>query len=174
MLSGNQDESFVKSLTGNQNRLYGYIYTLMGDHHDTADVLQECNIVLWRKAKEFKEGSAFIPWAFAIARFQVLAHLRDRKRKQDKLLSPEVAELIASELEGHAECFEDLQTALRLSVNKLPDNSRHLIDLRYFRRLPVQHIAEATERKLSAVKVALMRVRQGLKKCIDRELEKVI
>ena len=165
-------ESFVKSLTASQNRLYGYIYSLMGDRHRAEDVLQECNLVLWRKAEEFRAGSDFIPWAFGIARFQVLAHLRDRNRERERLLNPELAELMAGELEEQAEHFEDLQAALRSCINKLPGKSRELVDQRYFRRLSIRQIADAAERKLSAVKVALMRIRHGLKQCVDRELQK--
>ena len=50
-------EHFIQSLTESQNRLYGYIYSLVGDHHAAADVLQECNLVLWRKFGEFREGA---------------------------------------------------------------------------------------------------------------------
>ena len=76
----NPTEYFIQALTESQNRLYGYIFSLVGEHHAASDILQECNLVLWRKFGEFRPESDFIPWAFAIARFQVLAHLRDRKR----------------------------------------------------------------------------------------------
>ncbi|MDF1745393.1 MAG: sigma factor, partial [Gimesia sp.] len=42
-------EQFVQQLTENQNRLYGYVYSLLGDHSRAEDVLQETNLVLWRK-----------------------------------------------------------------------------------------------------------------------------
>ena len=57
-------DDFVQQLTANQNRLYGYIFSLLGDHHRANDVLQETNMVLWRKAAEFQTDRDFIPWAF--------------------------------------------------------------------------------------------------------------
>lgn len=172
MPSQDPTEHFIQSLTESQNRLYGYIYSLMGDHHAAADVLQECNLVLWRKYGEFREGSDFIPWAFGIARFQVLAHLRDQKREQARLLNPELVELLHAEVEEQTLHFEEMRVALRHCVAKLPPKSRELVDMRYFRKLEVQTVADTIQLKLSAVKVALMRVRLGLRECIERQMER--
>jgi len=43
-------------------------------------VLQETNLVLWRKADEFNEEMSFVTWACAIAKFQVKAQRRDMQR----------------------------------------------------------------------------------------------
>lgn len=165
-------EVFVQSLTDSQNRLFGYIFSLLGDRDRAADVLQECNLVLWRKAGEFREGADFIPWAFAIARFQVMAHLRDRKRDRLELMDPELAELIVDEVEEQAGQFEEMQVALQTCVAKLPDHSRGLLERRYFSKLSIQSLAEETQRGVSAVKVALLRIRRGLRTCIESEMKK--
>ena len=94
MTRTDKTEHFVQQLATHQNRLYGYVYSLLGDHSRAADVLQETNIVLWRKIDEFQTDKSFLPWAFAIARFQVLAHLRDHNRDR-LLLDAELAELKA-------------------------------------------------------------------------------
>jgi len=166
-------ENFVQALTESQNRIYGYIYSLIGDHHRASDVLQECNLVLWRKAAEFREGADFIPWAFAIARFQVMAHLRDKKRDRLDLMDPELAELLADEVDGQATQFEDLRVALRNCMGKLPEHSRELLELRYFRKKSIQKLAAETDKRISAVKVALMRIRRGLRTCIEVELKQL-
>ena len=172
MPSQDPTEHFIQSLTESQNRLYGYIYSLLGDHHAAADVLQECNLVLWRKFGEFREGSEFIPWAFGIARFQVLAHLRDAKRAQARFVDADLAELLHEEAAAQAGEFEELRAALRQCVGKLAPSSRELVERRYFRKLAIQAIADETERNLSAVKVALMRVREALRECIERQMRK--
>lgn len=172
MSTQNPTEQFIQLLTESQNRMYGYIFSLVGDHHAAADVLQECNLVLWRKVGEFREGSEFIPWAFGIARFQVMAHLRDQKREQGRLLNPELAELLHEEVAQQAGRFEDLQTALRHCLGELPEHGRDLMERRYFRHHAIQQIADETRRNLSAVKVALMRLRQALRECIEREMTK--
>jgi RNA polymerase sigma-70 factor (ECF subfamily) len=95
-------EQFVRQLTEHQNRLYGYVYSLLGDHSRAADVIQETNLVLWRKIGEFQMEKPFLPWAFAVVRFQVLAHLRDHKRDR-LLLDAELVETFSSEVERQAE-----------------------------------------------------------------------
>src|SRR5215212_3872657 len=88
-------EEFVQLLTGEQSRLFGYIVTLLGDVNDASNVLQQANMVLWRKANEFKLGTNFHVWAKKTAYYQTLAYLRDRKR--DKLVfDDELLEQLAS------------------------------------------------------------------------------
>ena len=135
-------------------------------------MLQECNLVLWRKAGEFRADSDFIPWAFGIARFQVMAHLRDQKREQARLLDPDLAELLHEEVARQAGRFDEMQAALRICLGKLPAHGRELLERRYFRRHPVQQIAEQMKRSLSAVKVSLKRGRQSLRECIERDMAK--
>ncbi len=168
-----QSDTFVQYLTAAQNRLYGYIFSLLGDHHRANDVLQETNLVLWRKASEFRPGSDFIPWSFAIARFQVMAHLRDRGRDRF-LLDPEVAELIDADVVEEAGHFAETQAALRACLSKLPERSRSLIDLRYFSRQSIRELAEGAKKSEEAIKVALLRIRRGLRDCLQRQLQEEV
>ena len=162
-------EQFVSQLTEHQNRLYGYIYSLLADHSRAADVLQETNLVLWRKIGEFQPDKAFLPWAFAIARFQVLAHLRDHKRDRC-LLDSDMVELLADEAEDQANRFESLREMLRPCLGLLTSNNRDLIERRYFRGMSVISIAEAVKRSESAVKVALLRIRRQLAECVHKRM----
>ena len=47
-----QMSQFVERLTAAQSALYGSIHTLLAGSPDAADVLQETNRVLWRKAAD--------------------------------------------------------------------------------------------------------------------------
>ncbi len=169
MTDSDKTEHFVQELATHQNRLYGYVYSLLGDHSRAADVLQETNLVLWRKIDEFQIDKAFLPWAFAIARFQVLAHLRDKKRDR-LLLDAELAEAICEESERQAEKLDDLREALRPCLTTLTDGNRELVERKYFRGMSVADIAFEVDRTVSAVKVALLRSRRHLSDCIQRRL----
>ena len=169
MAAGNETERFVGLLTAHQNRLFGYIHSLLGDHNRAADVLQETNLVLWRKAGEFVAERPFLPWAFAIARFQVMAHLRDRGRDRC-VLAPALVELVAEEAESQADRFEDTRRALRHCIARLPAGGRDLIERRYFRATAVKDLAAQDGKGLSAVKVALWRLRRRLAECVRLRL----
>lgn len=162
-------EKFVHQLTENQNRLFAYIFSLLGDHSRAADVLQETNLVLWRKLDEFRPEAPFLPWAFAVARFQVMAHLRDHKRDRC-LLDAELIEAFGDQLETHAARIEETQAALRDCLRALGDENRALIEQRYFHSQSIQAIAGSLNRGVSAVKVALLRARRQLGTCIEKRL----
>ena len=55
---------------------------MLGDVDQANEVLQETNLVLWRKSDEFQSGSDFKAWSFRVAHFQVMAfrqrQIRDR------------------------------------------------------------------------------------------------
>ena len=70
----------MRELTRCQNGIIAYILSLVGNPDRTRDIQQETNVVLWRKAEEFKAGSNFVPWALGIARMQVLSFRRDHQR----------------------------------------------------------------------------------------------
>jgi RNA polymerase sigma-70 factor (ECF subfamily) len=162
-------EQFVRKLTENQNRLYGYIYSLLGDHSRTGDVLQETNLVLWRKISQYEPGRPFMPWAYAIARFQVLAHLRDQKRER-LLVDAELVESLSDDAERWAEEIDAIREALRPCLELLTPGNRELIEQRYHRAKPVAELAESLNRTVSAVKVALLRVRRQLSECVQKRM----
>ena len=162
-------EHFVKLLTEHQNRLYGCIYSLLGDRSRSADVVQETNLVLWRKFAEFDPQRPFLPWAFSIARFQVLAHLRDHKRDR-MLLNEELVQTLAEETEKEAERLGSFQTALRQCLQQLPESHQSLIKQRYFKSQPVSDIAETLNRSAGTVKVSLLRIRRQLAECVEKRL----
>lgn len=169
MDASNKSEQFVQQLTEHQNRLYGYVYSLLGDHSRASDVVQETNLVLWRKIDEFQADKPFLPWAFAIARFQVLAHLRDHQRDRF-LLDAELAETLSEEVQQQAIQLEAVRDALRPCMDALTAEHRDLIDRRYFRAMSVADVAADVNRNVSAVKVALLRIRRNLANCVQKNL----
>jgi RNA polymerase sigma-70 factor, ECF subfamily len=163
------NEQFVGQLTEHQNRIYGYVYSLLGDHSRAADVVQETNLVLWRKIDEFQPDRPFLPWAFAIARFQVMACLRDRKRDR-LLLDAELVEVMSDEVERKAEQLDAIRAALRHCLQALSTSNRDLVDRRYYRGMSLATVSAATDRSIGSIKVALLRIRQQLAECVQKRL----
>lgn len=169
MASAEQTEHFVSQLTANQNRLFGYVYSLLGDQNRAADVVQETNLVLWRKLDEFQSEKPFLPWALTIARFQVMAHLRDQSRDR-LLLDAELADALSVQTEKVAGRLDEVRGAMQNCLQTLSTKNQELIRQRYFDQQPIADVASATDRTVSAVKVALMRIRRQLSECVDRQL----
>ena len=63
--------------------------------------------------------------------------------------------------------------AMRDCLSRLPDRQRQLINLRYGQNRSVKQLAKDADKKESAMKMMLMRIRQSLHKCIELKLKEV-
>lgn len=163
-----QMSQFVERLTAAQSALYGSIHTLLAGSPDAADVLQEANRVLWRKAATYDVARPFLPWALTVARFEVLAHRkrlsRDRLVFDDELLGQIAAEYERQSARGGA------LHALEHCLQKLPPAQRELVEQRYLRGESVHDIAARQGRAANAVSALLYRIRSLLATRVDHTL----
>lgn len=164
---GHAREAFVQLLTSEQTRLFSYIVTLLGDVNDASNVLQQSNMVLWRKADEFELGTNFHIWAKKIAYYQTLAYLRDRKRDRH-IFDEDLLEQLASRPAIVDE--DERRVALRHCLGSISGNSLHLLQQRYAPGKSISEIAKQQCKTEGAVKMALMRIRQALFQCIEGQL----
>lgn len=158
----------VAQLTAAQGALYAYVCALLGGSRDAADVLQETNLVLWKKADEFDPGRSFIAWACKIAFFQVLAYRQ--RRASDRHLSnfsEDSLARIAARMEPPSEVFAERMRLLDDCIAKLPEYQRELVRLRYDERLGVKTISDMLQRSENAVAAALYRARLTLTECVE-------
>ncbi len=162
-------EKFVQLLTAHQGILYAYIRSRLPDSVVVQDVLQETNLVLWRRSEEFEAGTNFVAWACKVAYFQVLAFYRDNKR-ESMVFNVELVYMLAQQNEEKLADAQDLQQILSRCVNKLPEQSRRLIQQRYAPGGSVQSIAEKQGRSIGAVSQTLYRIRQLLQECVQKTL----
>ncbi len=164
------DETFVDRITSAQQALFAYILVLLPNIADASDVLQETNLVLWRKRDEFRTELDFLPWAKAIARFQVLAILKQQHRRRlrfsDTLLSQLAEEPAARETPE----LESEHVALGDCIDELAPPNQELLRLRYSTDLTLQQIAQQSNRSEGAVRGALYRIRGELADCIRHKM----
>jgi RNA polymerase sigma-70 factor (ECF subfamily) len=159
----------VQRLTAAQSHLYAFICSLLGSTREAPDVLQETNVLLWQRAAEYDPTREFLPWAYTLARYQVMTHRkrvsRDRLVLDDELLG-EVAAAVASRNYN----LEDRLRALGDCIDKLPDRQRELIRRRYAQGRAVKALAAELGQPATAVSVLLYRIRAALGKCIEQAL----
>jgi RNA polymerase sigma-70 factor (ECF subfamily) len=161
---------FVSLLTKHQPDLWSYIITLMPGDPDTADVLQKTNLVLWTKQQDFTSGTNFRAWAFAVARFEVMAHLKKQKREGIVLLDDELLEKIADEAPEVLAPSDARLAALERCLNKLRAQDRELLDHRYRSNVGLDEFAARVGRSVSALSVTLHRLRAALRKCVQNQM----
>ncbi len=67
-----------------------YIYTLVHISTDSDDLLQQTNLLLWKKHLEYKLGTNFMAWACRIAFFNVQNFLESKGRAAVAVFAGEV------------------------------------------------------------------------------------
>ena len=163
------DAAFVMALTESQTALRAYCEASLGHKEEGKDAWQRTNLVLWRKAGEWDQKKRFLPWALAVARYEVLAVIRDRQR--DLLVFDEdVALAMVDESLHVAEAVGARRDALAQCTEKLQPRHREVLSAHYVLGHPHAEIAASHRMRLSAVKVLLMRLRRSLADCIERRL----
>jgi len=162
-------DRFVAELTNNQNRLYAYVLSLLGNPSAAQDVLQAANLVLWKKSNDWDPATEFIPWAFAVARYEVMTWRKQAAR--DRLVfSERTLELLDRDRQSEVEAFDHREEALIGCLEELSAKHRELLDRRYMHDTPVQEMARQSGSEPNAVAQALFRARQALAKCMRRKL----
>jgi RNA polymerase sigma-70 factor (ECF subfamily) len=165
----NAEERIVGLIARHQADLHRYILSLMPDRMLAEDVLQETNLILWRKAAEYDAGRPFLPWALAVAFFQVKAARRDAGRDRH-VFDDSLVEILAAEQRETEAGAQDMETALEACLRELPERQRHLILARYQPGASVQDLAAEHRQTPTALSLALLRIRKALEGCIERKL----
>ncbi len=167
-----QNDLFIRELTNCQAVLCGYCRAALGGpSEDAKDAWQRTNVTLWRKAAEWRPETDFLPWALAVARFEVLATVRDRQRER-LAFDSDVIELMADESVQAAVEGESRREALDHCTGNLPDRQRRILFGHYVAGFPLAEIASANGMKEGAVKVLLLRVRRSLANCIENYMRR--
>jgi|SRR3972149_2021197 len=159
-------DEFVQELIACQSRLRAYIVASLGNQAHAADVLQRTNLILWKKARTFRPGTAFVSWALRVARYEVLSYRRDHRRDRH-IFSHDVAMLMLDAVANEVASPDDREAALRQCLEKLPSRGRTLIWQRYSEDKSIQQIASETGRTKDAVKCQLLRLRKSLEECVE-------
>lgn len=162
-------ESFADLMAEHQPRLAGYIQSLTGDEHAAKDILQETNVTLLKKSRDYQPGTNFTAWSFRIAYFEVLTWRR--KRGRDRLhFDDELVDSLAGAVEEAATDYDKRLSVLQECLAKLPERQREIVERRYLKSESVQEIAEDLGFKANAASQLLYRARTNLMKCINRAI----
>jgi RNA polymerase sigma factor (sigma-70 family) len=116
------------------------------DYERAVDAYQDATVALYENARNGKlQGlqASLKTYLFAIGKYLILSELRQQKRQQEALAGWEVQEREAQVLPlspSPADARQELLDALSTTLQSLPEKSRNLIGLYYFRRLSMKEI----------------------------------
>jgi RNA polymerase sigma-70 factor (ECF subfamily) len=166
---GPRAERFVRLLAKCQRQVFLYALGLVQNAADAEEILQETNLVLWRKFDQYQPGTDFGRWACRIAHFEVLK-FRERRAREQRLFTSEFIEALAVESEDSLEELDARREALARCLGKLRNTDRQLVLRRYQEHATTQSVAEALGRSVQGTRKSLHRIRTALLACIERTL----
>jgi RNA polymerase sigma-70 factor (ECF subfamily) len=166
-------EEFLALLGQHEERLLGYIVSLVPNWADADDIAQEVRIRLWRQFDTFDRTKDFRAWACTVAHYLVLAHRKKQSRSAGIIaINSELVELIAQEMTDMADELDGMEQALKGCFEKLPESKRKLLIACYSGVHSLREVAAELGQSYDATRQALVRVRLALKACADESLRK--
>lgn len=162
--------AFVKLLTNHQGDIRAFVISLMPGSSDVADVVQETNLVIWNKRENFEIGTNFLAWALTTARFQVMKYRLRQKRDGKVMFSDQFIDTLA-EIQPPTDTNDVYLPALEECLERLNPKQREMISSRYSPGMSLQKQAVNTGETAGSLRIALMRLRAGLRQCVERQVE---
>lgn len=149
-------------------RVYGYCFYLLGDHHDAEDATERTFVSALSAIGKFRdEGSTFRAWLFRVAHNEIANALRRRDRHRTARLDA-TAEPHAPDDPPALVAAADQRRALRDAVGRLAGDRRQVIILRFVDGLTTREIADVLDRSEGAVRVLQHRALRDLEAALGR------
>ncbi len=167
-----EGKKLVRALIRHRVVLMGYIRSIVQDDYLAEDVFQDVCVLAYQKQKKIKDETHLLGWLRITARYESLKAIRKRSSSRVQFDSD-----LLDLLDGHWAHFEkqsdsEIIPALRHCLDKLTDNARRVIQLRYVEGISGKALADVLDRKLNTVYVALTRIHRTLADCIEHQLDK--
>jgi RNA polymerase sigma-70 factor (ECF subfamily) len=171
ILKGDTD-AFGEIIDLYDRQLWAIVAFSVRDRNRAEDVMQETYMAVYSSLDRYERGRDFGAWIRTIARNMCRRTLRSKLRDRNLLKNYTDEVAVRADLERVEDT--DIEQRIRYlneCLNRLPQHSRRLMDLRYTRGRRVNEIAKEADRTAGTIKKMLFRIRVALKECIER-LEK--
>ena len=170
-------DSFEALVRRHQWLLRRFLAARVGDLAMVDDIAQETFLAVTRNLEKLEDGQAFSGWLISIANNKWVDHVRRQSRSQG---TPEqrleyararyALEQSDFQMDGDAESLTHLQPVLADCIARLGETSRTLIHKFYFENQSATQLAKEIGRNPSAVRMALLRIRRKLARCIRKQI----
>lgn len=169
-MSTSSHKQFARNFVLYQDRVYGYITTLLSDRDAADEVFQQTSLILWDKWDQYDPQRDFVRWACGIAYYEVCTYLRRSRRPDRYFLSDQVVAKLSDDRLDVSQDLDEQLDALRECLNLLPKNNRHVIDAYYSGSRSVEDLARESGGSVNSIYKLLRRIRKRLMLCIEHRL----
>ncbi len=169
------EKAFARLLSRYKDTIYFMLLKMLNNRSDAEDLTIEAFGKAFKNLHQYSPTYAFSTWLFKIASNNCIDFLRRRKgiiisieSDDEHSEMSEVARIKSKDLNPEEKLIRK-QKAILLQkvVRRLKPHYQELVELRYFREMSYEEIAEELNLPLGTVKAQLFRARQMLFKLIE-------
>ena len=167
-LQAGQDTALNDLMERHATPVFHFLCRMAGNEDDANDLAQETFVRVFKSAKSYRAEQKFSTWLFTIAANLARNHFRWRSRHPNLSLdaeNPETEQTLGSTLPANAPepneaaLAEERTAAVRLAVQKLPEDLREAIVLCEWEERSVAEAAAILATTAKAVESRLYRAR---------------
>ena len=162
------DDEFSDLYRAHLRDVYSYSYYRVGNHHDAEDLTEQTFLQAYRhfeRAQRESKGRPLRPWLIRIAHNLAANYYRDRSRRPQTSIEDAGALSSPHTTEALVEDRDDLARILG-QVERLPDDRREALIMRFALGMDNREIARALGRSDGATKVLLHRAIRQLEELV--------
>jgi RNA polymerase sigma-70 factor (ECF subfamily) len=164
-------EAFAALVDEHQRYIYNLAVRVLKDEDEALDLTQETFVRAWTALPNFRGQSQFRTWLYRIVTNLCYNRLPNLRRSLTDLGDEVISEIPETDLsfDNPARGFEsrELRLHLHTAIEKLDENYRLLISLRYQNELSYEEIANMLNLPLGTVKTGLFRAKEQLRHTLE-------
>jgi RNA polymerase sigma-70 factor (ECF subfamily) len=149
-----------------QRDVYGKAYSILRNHHDADDVVQETFLRVYRALPGFRGESSFRTWLIIIATRQALNYL-DRSRLchediEDEVIAATSPALRVEDNQMSALLDQESRMLMRRAFPKLPQRQKEALSLRLHHDMKYDEIAQRMGTSVGSIKAHIFHAIKNL------------
>ena len=169
------DESALSVLiTRHQSKIYGFIYSKVGDRDLSDDIFQDTfiKVIKTLKTKSYNEEGKFLPWVMRIAHNLTVDHFRKANKMPFQRETEEFS--IFDYMSDNSPTIESkliteqVESDLTRLLDELPDDQKEVLVMRMYQDMSFKEIADSTgvsiNTALGRMRYALLNLRKIIEK----------
>jgi RNA polymerase sigma-70 factor, ECF subfamily len=161
-------ERYSELIERYQGKLFTYIYRLIGDREEAADLLQDVFIKVYKNLHSYDSKRKFSSWIYRIAHNEAVNHIKRKYLKkfvswEDISATKDKLDMRSTE-EGadNAWVRKEVVAEVDLAMNQLPLKYKQVLLLRYYSDKSYEEIAEILGKPVNTVGTLISRAKSKL------------
>lgn len=165
-----EQEAFRMLVEQHSRSVFNVAYRIVGNPADAEEAVQETFLRVFRRIDGFQERARFSTWLYRVAANAAMDVVRKRQRHATREAAIETEEGVVLPFAAAAPGPEQLATGGQISdrvagaLERLTPGERAAFTLRHLQGLSIQEISEALDMRTNAVKNAIFRAVQKMRR----------